>query len=73
MRKHRKKHQRGGLHALNPAELEVPHTGQHMEVSTGQKGGYFSSLLERALVPVGLIGLQRFMGKRARSLKKKKD
>jgi len=72
MRKHRKKHRGGsGLHALNPAELSEPHTNQHMDASTGQKGGYFNSVLERAIVPFGLIGLQRFMGKRARTLKKK--
>lgn len=75
MRKHRKKHQRGGsgLNPLNPADLSAPYPNQHMDLSTGQKGGYFSGLLERALVPFGLIGLQRFMGKRARTFKKNKN
>jgi hypothetical protein len=71
-RKYRKKLRGGsGLHALNPADLSEPHTNQHMNESTGQKGGYYYDLLERAVVPFGLIGLQRLMGKRARSLKNK--
>jgi hypothetical protein len=70
-RKSKRRRQRGGLAALTPADLSEPHSGgQHMDMSAGQKGGYFPALLERAVVPFGLIGLQRMMGKRVRSAKK---
>jgi len=70
-RKSKRRRQKGGLAPLQPADLSEPHSGgQHMDMSAGQKGGYFPALLERAVVPFGLIGLQRMMGKRARSAKK---
>jgi hypothetical protein len=70
LRKNGKK-QRGGHPSTapySPAELSEPYPGQNLEQTTGQKGG---GLLERALVPFGLIGLQRLMGKRVKSHKKK--
>ena len=75
-RRKRGKKQRGGHAGVNmhsePALLETAYPGQTTELSGGQKGGYLAALIERAAVPFGLIGLQRLMGKRARSAKKNK-
>lgn len=49
---------------LNPAELETP--GQ---LSNGQKGGYFTQLLERAAVPFGLMAMQQY----AKTMKKRRS
>jgi hypothetical protein len=69
------KKQYGGLSPLNPAELSEPAPLQDMAQSHGQKGGqkggYFLNLLERAIVPFGLIGLQRYAGKRVKTRRQK--
>lgn len=65
-RKGRGRRQRGGMHMLNPTDVE----GSTGLLSTGaetspaavgdQKGGYFQSLLEAAVVPLGLVGLNKY-------------
>jgi len=53
---------------LKPAD----YGGQVGAMSDGQKGGYITELLERAVVPFGLMALQRYAGKGKRSRKNRK-
>ena len=50
---------RGGLVPLSPSEL----SGGDVQPTSGQKGGYFSSLLKAAIVPFGLMGLNQYAHK----------
>lgn len=52
-RKGRGKRMKGGLVPLSPSDLDVPTT-------SGQKGGYFTTLLNNAIVPFGLMGLNQY-------------
>lgn len=56
----------GGYFPLQPAE----YGGQVGALSDGQKGGYITQLLERAVVPFGLMAMQRYAGKRSRKNRK---
>jgi hypothetical protein len=53
----KRRRMRGGLVPLSPSDLlggDVPTTGGN------QKGGYWSSVLKAALVPIGLLGLNQY-------------
>jgi hypothetical protein len=60
----------GNIHIqqLNPAE----YGGQVGALSDGQKGGYITELLERAVVPFGLMALRTYAGKSRKNRKYKK-
>ena len=51
-RRNGSKGMRGGLVPLSPTELDT--------TTTGQKGGYFETVLKAALVPFGLMGLNKY-------------
>ena len=52
----KRRRMRGGLVPLSPSEL----SGGDVPTTSGQKGGYWSSLLEAAIVPFGLMGLNQY-------------
>jgi hypothetical protein len=58
----------GAYYPLNPAE----YGGQVGALSDGQKGGYITELLERAVVPFGLMALRTYAGKSRKNRKYKK-
>ena len=55
-KKYRKKH-RGGAHVLQPATLGEDTLGG---APATQKGGYMENLFKAALVPFGLMGLNKY-------------
>jgi hypothetical protein len=64
-KKHKKRKYRGG-YPLSPSDIEVQVPAQE------QTGGYFGNLVERAIVPFGLMGMQRLLGKKIKSRKNRK-
>ena len=65
-----KKHKRKirGGYPLSPSDIEVQVPAQ----AQAQTGGYFGNLVERAIVPFGLMGMQRLLGKKIKSRKNRK-
>ena len=58
--KKRRKHKKHGGNPLTPADYTAP---------AGQTGGFFSDLIERAVVPFGLMGIHSLYGKKFKSRK----
>ena len=54
----KKRYFKGGLAPLSPFELETP--PQQEQTGGKQKGGYFTELVQAAVVPFGLAGLNYY-------------
>jgi hypothetical protein len=58
--KQRRKKHRGGAHVLQPATLGEDSAPLSGAPAVPQKGGYMENLFKAALVPFGLMGLNKY-------------